>query len=350
MITIKKRLFCYGALFFPLLFATACTAESLSPSKNPSALDPYGPAAARITSLWWVMFAFGAAIFLLVLGLLFAAYQKHQRATNETVPDSSDGDTGRNWLIRGGIALPLVVLAIVFGYNIYTLAAVENPQGQAAFHIKVVAKRWWWEIQYPDQGITTANEIHIPIGLPVQFQLDSTDVIHSFWVPSLHGKMDVIPMHTNYITLQADQAGVYRGECAEYCGLEHALMGFTIVAQSKDDFNAWLADQKQPATAPVDPAAKQGEQVFISAGCVYCHTVNGLDNKHIVQSSTRLGPDLTHLNSRLTIAGATLTNNPNNLAGWVIDSQHIKQGIDMPKEPLNGQDLQSLLAYLQTLH
>jgi cytochrome c oxidase subunit 2 len=265
------------------------------------------------------------------------------------VPDSRDGDAGRQWLIRGGIILPLIVLSIVFGYTVYTLATVENGQDRAALRVNVTARRWWWEVEYPSQDVTTANEIHIPAGVPVQFQLRSEDVIHSFWIPQLHGKMDVIPPHITYLTLQADQPGIYRGECAEYCGLQHALMGLLVVAQSPSDFEQWLAAQKQPALAPGDATAQQGQQVFISSGCVYCHAVRGLDQKNLVASTPDLGPDLTHLNSRLTIVGASLTNNPGNLAGWVMDAQHIKPGSDMSEFSLNSRDLQSLLAYLQSL-
>ncbi len=349
MSKVMKRLGRFSALFFLLLFASACTAVPIIPTYKPSALDPRGPAAAHLASLWWVMLAFGTAIFVLVLGLLLTAFLRRRRSTNATLPDSSDGDIGRNWLIRGGIILPIVVLAIVFGYTIYTLAVVENVQGRADVNIIVVARRWWWEVQYPEQNITTANEIHIPIGVPVRFQLESDDVIHSFWVPELHGKMDMIPGHTNYLTLQADQAGVYRGECAEYCGLQHALMGFVIVAQSQADFVRWVNAQQKDAETPTDSTARQGQQVFISAGCVFCHTVQGLDVKTIVPGRANLGPDLTHFGSRLTIAGASLTNNTSNLAGWIVDAQHIKQGVDMPRMSLKSQDLQTLLAYLATL-
>ncbi len=345
----KQRVCRLSTLFFMLLLISACSSVPISPPVTPSALDPHGTAAAHIASLWWLMFALGTAIFLLVLGLLLAAVLRNRRATSETAPDSRDGDTGRTWLIRGGIILPLIVLAIVFGYTIYTLAAVENAQAQAAVHIKVTARRWWWEIEYPDQNVTTANEIHIPVGVPVQFQLESEDVIHSFWVPELHGKMDVIPPVANFLTLEADQAGVYRGECAEFCGLQHATMGFMIVAQSKNDFDAWLAAQNQPAATPTDPTAQQGQKVFMSAGCAFCHNIQGLDEKSVAASNPDLGPDLTHLASRQTIVGASLTNNTGNLAGWVLDAQHLKQGSDMPKISLNSRDLQALLAYLQSL-
>lgn len=346
---IVKQFLRESALILALLLVSACSAVPISPPLTPSAIDPHGAAAARIASLWWVMFALSAAIFVLLLVLVGAALLRHRRADSETAPDRSNGDTGRKWVIWGGLVLPLIVLAIVFGYTVYTLAAVENSQGQATMHIKVTARRWWWEIEYPDQNVTTANEIHIPVGVPVQFELQSEDVIHSFWVPQLHGKMDVIPPLTNYLTLQADQAGVYRGECAEFCGLQHATMGFMVVAQSNDDFGKWMSAQQQDAQTPTDPLAVKGQQVFVKAGCVFCHSIQGLDEQSVVASKPDLGPDLTHLGSRLTIVGASLTNNKGNLAGWVMDAQHIKQGSDMPTMSLNSDDLQALLAYLQSL-
>ncbi len=338
-----------STLLVLLLLLTGCATSPISPPRTPSALDPRGPAAAQLAQHWWVMLALGAAIWVLVMLLLFAALLRRRRGSSATDPDSSGGDTGRRWPIWGGIALPLVVLAVVFSHSIYTLASVENSPGQPATQVRVIARRWWWQIEYPDQGITTANEIHLPVGAPVQIQLEAADVIHSFWVPELHGKMDLIPTRTNSLTLQADETGVYRGECAEFCGLQHAHMGFMVVAQGQDDFNAWLTAQQQPAPPPTDPAAVQGQQVFVSAGCVFCHRVLGLDDKNVDRSYIDLGPDLTHLNSRLTIAGASLTRNRGNLAGWVSDAQHVKPGNLMPNMYLNAQNLQNLLAYLETL-
>ena len=350
MFIMIKRLCHYILLFFSLLLLTACSDVPISPSNMPSALDPHGPAAAHLAELWWVMLAFGTGVFVVVIVLLFAALLRGRRGTSVTAPDSTGGDTGRNWPIFGGIVLPLVVIGIVFGYSIYTLAKVENPQGKPAVNIEVVGRRWWWEVKYPDQGITTANEIHIPVGLPVQVQLQSADVIHSLWIPELHGKMDLIPTRINNITLEADKIGVYRGECAEFCGLQHAHMGFMVVVESKADFENWLSAQQQPVAAPTDATALQGQKVFMSAGCVFCHTVRGLNDKEIDRSSVDLGPDLTHLDSRLTIAGASLTKNRGNLAGWIIDAQHVKPGSLMPNMYLNSQDLQALLAYLESLH
>jgi cytochrome c oxidase subunit 2 len=338
-----------GALLGTLLLTSACAAAPISPPRTPSALNPQGPAAARLAELWWVMLALGTATFVLVLVLMFAALLRRRRATSATAPDSAGGDTGRGWLLWGGIVLPLVVIGIVFGYTIYTLAAVENTPGEAAVYIEIVGRRWWWEVKYPESGVTTANEIHIPVGVPVRLRLESADVIHSFWVPELHGKLDLVPTRMNLITLQADQVGVYRGQCAEFCGLQHAHMGLLVVAESHDDFQSWLAAQQAPAAAPADPAAQQGQQVFLTAGCVFCHTVRGLEDKPIDRSAVDLGPDLTHVSSRQTIAGASLSNNTGNLAGWVVDPQHVKPGSLMPNNYLNAADLQTLLAYLDSL-
>lgn len=346
-----KRMRGRCALFFVFLFISACSPVSMVPAHTPSALDPHGVGAARIASLWWVMLGFGTAVFILVVGLLFAALLRGRRSTGETVPDSIGGDTGRSWPIFGGIVMPLIVIGIVFGYSIFTLAKIENPNEKAPMEIKVIGRRWWWEVQYPDQDqqITTANEIHIPVGVPVQVTLQSADVIHSFWVPELHGKMDLIPTRINHLTLKANDIGVYRGQCAEFCGLQHAHMGFMVIVESKADFEKWVDAQRQPAVTPTDQTALRGQQVFMSNGCVFCHTVQGLDDKQIDRSSVDLGPDLTHLASRMTIAGATLKENRGNLAGWVLDAQHVKPGSLMPEMDIDSQDLQALLVYLESL-
>ena len=343
-----KRLLRRTVFVLLSFFLGACSGAVISPPVTPSSLNPHGPAAAHLANLWWVMFGLGTLTWLLVIILMFAALLRRRRE-RRTVPDSRGGDTGRNWPILGGIVLPFVVIGVVFGYSIYTLAAVDNPTDKPAVHIQIVGRRWWWEVKYPDQGVTTANELHIPVGVPVQVELQSADVIHSFWVPELHGKMDAIPTRINHLTIQADKAGVYRGECAEYCGLQHAHMGFMVVAQSQADYDAWVSQQAQPAASPSDASAQQGQQVFLNAGCIFCHTIRGLDDKPVDRSAIDLGPDLTHLSSRLTIAGATLTANRGNLAGWISDTQHIKPGNLMPTVYINSKDLQNLLAYLETL-
>ena len=338
-----------GLLILYFLLISACSNVAISPPITPSTLDPHGPAAAQITQLWWVMLAFGTAVFLLVVGLLFAALLRGRRGTSETDPDSTSVDMGRNWPILGGILLPLVVIGIIFGYSISTLAAVENPHEKPDVQIEVVGRRWWWEVKYPDEGVVTANEIHIPVGKLVEIKLQSADVIHSFWVPELHGKMDAIPTRINTLVIQADKAGIYRGTCAEFCGLQHAHMGLMVVAQSQAAYDNWVSAQSQSAAEPADQLTQQGQQVFMNAGCVFCHTVRGLDDKQIDRSGIDLGPDLTHLDSRLTIAGASLEKNRGNLAGWIVDAQHVKPGSLMPEMKINSEDLQALLAYLESL-
>jgi cytochrome c oxidase subunit 2 len=348
---ICKRYFLYFDSIL-LLFSTllsGCSSEVHNPFSTPSMLDPHGPGAAHIADLWWVMLGFGTFIFVLVTVLLFAALLRRRRATNETPPDRNR-DIGRNWLIWGGIVLPITILIIIFGYNIYTLAAVENAYANPSLHIQIVGRRWWWEVNYPDQGFTTANEIHIPVGVSVEVELQSADVIHSFWVPQLHGKVDLIPAQINHISIQADSAGNYRGQCAEYCGLQHAHMGFIVVAQSQEEFDAWIVAQQQLAAAPESDAEIRGRQVFIEEGCIYCHTVRGINDTDIDGSSVDLGPDLTHLYSRIMIAASSMINDRGDLAGWIVDSQHVKPGNLMPNMYINSEDLQALLAYLENLH
>jgi cytochrome c oxidase subunit 2 len=198
-------------------------------------------------------------------------------------------------------------------------------------------------VVYPDQGIITANEIYIPVGEPVRIELTSEDVNHSFWVPELHGKLDMIPGRTNVFWLEAEQAGDFWGICAEFCGVQHANMLFLVIAQPADDFDTWLAAQQQAAVPPNDELTQFGHQIFIDASCDSCHAIAGTD------AVGRLGPDLTHMASRRTLAAGILENNLGNLGGWIINPQHIKPGNLMPSSDLSGPELQALLAYLQSL-
>ncbi|MGE5073080.1 MAG: cytochrome c oxidase subunit II [Anaerolineae bacterium] len=343
-----KRLCRTLAIAAPLLLTGACASVAISPPNPPSTLDPRGPAAAHIASLWWLMFVLGTVVWLLVVVLLFAGILRRRRATQESAAESGGHDTGRNWPLFA-IAMSVLILGVVFGYNVYALRAVENPPGKPPLKLLVTGRRWWWEVRYPS-GMETANEIHIPVGVPVQIELRAYDVIHSFWVPQLHGKMDAIPTRINYLTIQADQPGVYRGECAEFCGLQHAHMGFMVIAQSKADYDAWLNGQNQPAPKPADAVVQKGQQVFLSQGCAFCHTIRGVDDSALVRTNVRLGPDLTHLASRVTIAGASLSNTRGNLQGWVVDPQHVKPGALMPENYIDAADLQALITYLETLH
>jgi len=247
------------------------------------------------------------------------------------------------------LATGLTVL-ILFGFLIADISvgrAITTNPGKEAVQIRVTGRQWWWEVQYrdsiPSNWVTTANEIHVPVGRPVVFELRSGDVIHSFWPPSLTAKRDLIPGNENSLWFQADSAGVYRGQCAEFCGHQHAKMGFVIVAEPPDSFKNWLESQRDTAMTPYDPVARRGQEVFLGSSCVMCHAIGG------TPAGSRVGPDLTHLASRRTIAAGTLPNTRGNLAGWIINPQAIKPGTRMPPSPLEPDDLQALLTYLETL-
>jgi cytochrome c oxidase subunit 2 len=209
--------------------------------------------------------------------------------------------------------------------------------------IEVIGHQWWWEVNYPDQGFVTANEIHIPVGEPVQVQLIAADVIHSFWVPELHGKLDLVPGQTNTLWLEADTVGEYRGLCAEFCGIQHAKMLFVVVAEPREEFDAWAAAQQEPAPQPAGELAQQGLVVFTDAGCNDCHTVRG------TAAEGELGPDLTHFASRLTIGAGVYPNDRETLASWVLDPHTLKEGNLMPATSLSETELEALLAYLELL-
>ena len=243
-----------------------------------------------------------------------------------------------------------VTTAILFVFLIFDVSVgrtiTTNP-GNGALQIRVTGHQWWWEVQYrdslPKNWVTTANEIHIPVGRPVVFELRSTDVIHSFWPPNLSPKRDQIPGDENSLWFQADSVGVFRGLCAEFCGHEHAKMGFLVFAESPENFARWLARERDTAATPTDSLAQRGREVFLGSSCVMCHAIAG------TPAGSRIGPDLTHLAGRQTLAAGTLPNTRSNLTGWIVDPQAIKPGAKMPPNQLNGPDLLALVAYLESL-
>jgi cytochrome c oxidase subunit 2 len=241
-----------------------------------------------------------------------------------------------------------VLLLLAAIWTFYVLGVATAAPGHPKITLQVTGHQWWWEVRYsyagaPQRTFETANEIHIPVGVPVEVHLTSADVIHSFWVPQLAGKTDTIPGQMNHAWLEADKPGVYRGQCTEFCGLQHAHMALYVVAQPQKTFDSWWAHQLQPATASPPGLAGEGETTF-NARCAICHSVRGKPG-----SMGIMGPDLTHLMTRGTIAAGTLRNTPGNLAAWVSDAPAQKPGVDMPAENLTGPQLQALLAYLQTL-
>jgi cytochrome c oxidase subunit 2 len=300
-------------------------------------LEPKGPVAGQISWLSWVFFGLGTAIFLGVLGYLgLALFRKRGERTDE-----GDERIRRRPVIWGAV-LTVVILILLFGLSLNVMRALAEPETDLV--IDVTGYQWWWDVRYPEQDFATANEVHIPVGKPVLLRLRSVDVIHSFWVPELAGKMDLIPGRTNTMWLQADQPGVYLGLCAEYCGDQHAKMQFVLVAEPEREFTAWLERQQQPAPIPEQGSLEfEGQQIFLGSGCVYCHNIEGTN------ASGTVGPDLTHIASRRSLGAGILANNPGNLAGWIVDPQRIKPGNQMPPMDLTGEELQAVLAYMATL-
>jgi cytochrome c oxidase subunit 2 len=328
---------------------TLATLLLLAGCGGPAALSSAGPQSGRITGLWAVTFWICAVVYAVVVALLVAAFARRHRpapAAPEVAPDPH-AERRVTRVIAGGVAvtaLTVVGLVVASTLTARALGTLGSPQ---SLTVEVTGHQWWWEIEYwdpvPAQRARTANELHVPVGEPVLVKLRSFDVIHSLWVPPLHGKKDLVPGHPTSLWIQADAAGTYAGQCAEFCGYQHAHMRLHVIAEPRPAFEAWLARQRQPAPAPADDAARRGRDVFVNGPCAMCHAIGG------TQAGGRVGPDLTHLASRATLASGTLPNTPGHLAGWIMDPQRIKPGTRMPAGALDGGDLQALLAYLVTL-
>jgi cytochrome c oxidase subunit 2 len=311
-----------------------------------SALQPAGPEAARVHALWVFMLWISIIVFVLVLGALAWGTFRRRAPGNVTIGEGSPGERGMKRAVSAAVGATVLVLFAFLVFDFSTgraLTARRTP----AVQIEVTGHQWWWEVNYynavPNRRVTTANEIHIPVGRPVLIRLNSQDVIHSFWAPDLNGKRDLIPGKESSLWIQADSPGVYHGQCAEFCGYQHAKMAFIVVADRPDDFARWYAAQADTASTPTDSLALRGQEVFLSSPCVMCHSIHG------TPAGATLGPDLTHLASRRYIAAGSLPNTRGNLAGWVLDAQGIKPGAKMPPNSLTPADLQALLAYLGTL-
>jgi cytochrome c oxidase subunit 2 len=308
-----------------------------------SALEAAGPQAARIGQLWWMFLAVCTAVYVLVLAFLGAALLRGRRPASA----ARTSDRGLTRAVATATGATVITLFILLVASVGTGKALSVQGDPGALYIKVTGHQWWWQVQYqdpsPDQQFETANEIHIPVGRPVVFMLTSTDVIHSFWVPSLHGKMDLIPTHQNTIWMRADRAGAYRGQCAEFCGLQHANMGLLVVAEAPAEFEAWRRAQVAPSRVPDTAEQIQGKAAFTGLPCALCHTIRG------TPAGGRTGPDLTHLATRRTIAAGALPNTRGHLAGWIVDPQAVKPGNAMPSSLLEPDDLQALVSYLGSL-
>jgi cytochrome c oxidase subunit 2 len=300
--------------------------------------EPRGPVARAIADLWWILLALGVATFVVFAAVLAAALRRGSPSTEE--PPQARPD---RLILVGGVVVPTVVLVIVLALTVRTMERIANVAPEKALRIDVVGHRWWWEVRYPQHGIVTANEVHLPVGRPVEFRLTSADVIHSFWVPELGGKLDLIPEDVNTLVLQADEPGVHRSQCAEFCGLQHAKMRLLTVAEPAERFDQWLARERRPAPSALSSSAAEGQQVFARAGCASCHTVRG------TPADGTKGPDLTHIASRRTLAAATVPNTVEELTRWITDPHDIKEGVQMPATPLDDRQRAALIEYLESL-
>jgi cytochrome c oxidase subunit 2 len=311
----------------------------------PNMFAPVSTPAGSIRSLSFLVISIAAAIFVLVSAVLFwCVWRYRARPDDDREPPQVYGSNQIEWSWTIVPVLIVLVLFLATARTINELQASEVPP--EALRVTIVGHQWWWEIKYPDLGVVTANELHLPVSRdgarrPTYLHLESADVIHSFWLPQLSGKTDVVPNRRNLMWMEPLETGVFLGQCAEYCGTQHAKMLLRAIVQEPGEFDAWIAAQKQPA-AVVDAAAA-GRAVFQSTACINCHTVAGTN------ANGRFGPDLTHLMSRTTIASGAAANTPENLRAWVDSPDHFKPGALMPAMKLDDGDLDKLTAYLLTL-
>ncbi len=309
---------------------------------NQNVLNPESPAEHSISNLFWIMMVgawigLGVVAFFLLLGWV----RRHRSG----LPGGGGERAGATLVLVLGLAVPVVVLTALFWYSdVHVIGATSAPAARStSMTVDVIGHQWFWEVRYPGTDAVTANELHIPARTRVTVVAKTADVIHSFWVPRLNRKIDMIPGRPNRVLLYANKPGVYGGRCSEFCGLQHANMQLEVYADPPDTFRRWLQREATPAARPADGAARRGQQVFLSQACADCHAIRGTDAKGTA------GPDLTHLASRSTLAAITIPNEPGYLRDWIRDPQHFKPGSKMPGLPLSDRQLADLVAYLESL-
>ena len=304
-----------------------------------------GPVALLLARLGDYMFGVSAVLWVLVTATLLWAVFRRRAAVEE--PNDPAGERRMQRAVTLAATATVATLFVFLFLSYDTGRAMTGRPGGQPLQIRVTGHQWWWEVEYhdslPQHQLTTANEIRVPVGTPVVFDLKSADVNHSLWVPELGGKRDLIPGEETGLWFRADTAGVYRGQCAEFCGYQHAKMAFEVIAEPPGEFARWLVQQRDTAATPTDAMARRGHEVFVTSPCVMCHTIGG------TTAGSRIGPDLTHVASRRTLAAGTLPNTRGNLFAWIIDPQAVKPGAKMPAAALGPQDLAAVVAYLETL-
>jgi len=318
--------------------AAASKLRPVTLTAAPSILDPAGPGARLIESLWWPMLWISTAVFVVVCAFLLRAMLRGRRDGYDSL-ERDQPRWGEPFIAIAGVFIPALILGGVYLYSLRQMNALSDAGSDPSLEIEVVARNWWWEARY-DNGAVTANEIHIPVGEPVRLHLEAADVIHSFWVPELQAKMDHVPGHDNYMWLQADEPGRYRGQCAEFCGLQHANMVFYVIADPVPEFEAWLANEA--ADADPERIPLEGRDIFLGSSCAGCHAVRG------TTADGDLGPDLTHVAARATLAGV-IPNTRANLRAFSADPHDFKPGVSMPPTELSGDELDAVVDYLMGL-
>ncbi|CAN5467081.1 cytochrome c oxidase subunit II [soil metagenome] len=329
-----------------LLAWLACSAAGCAGIQ--SATDARGPQAAEIAWLWWLFLGVSVVVWIAVVVGAGLALFRRNRIVYEGHDEIDEPGKTRVIVILTAISGVILFVLLVASVHVGTVTTRRPTPEQRPITIEAIGRQWWWDFRYDNEpasrSFRTANEIRIPVGRPVIIKATSFDVIHSFWVPNLHGKIDMVPGRTNVIWFQADEPGVYRGQCAEFCGLQHAKMAFMVVAEPEEQYNAWVEAYTRPADdRPMGEARSPGEQVFLEAQCSLCHTVRGTG------AWGQVGPDLTRIGSRRTLAAGTMPNTRGHMGGWILDPQHIKPGNFMPPTPLDPERLQALLDYLESL-
>ncbi len=309
-----------------------------------SALSPRSPQAHDIRTLWWWMLVVATIVFLGAVGMLGLAW--FRRGTPGLPVVGQREGVSQALVLVFGIGIPLVVLVTLFGASDVYLVGQTSPPSprETAMTIDVIGHQWWWEVRYPGTGAVTANEIHIPVDTRVNVVATTADVIHSFWVPQLARKVDEIPGRFNRVLLDASAPGRYRGQCSQFCGFQHANMGLFVVAQPRAAFDAWLRNMASRAAGATNQIPRAGEQVFMANQCASCHMIRGTSAQGLV------GPDLTHVASRRTLASAEIRNTLAELRAWIADPQGIKPGTRMPNLGLSSTQYDEIAAYLETLH
>jgi cytochrome c oxidase subunit 2 len=344
MISTKGKLTIVGMLALASILLSSCGGRQ-------SAVDAAGLQASRLESLWWLYFWVCTAVYVIVMAALAIAILRSRKADAATPPEIKP-EQGReehaSSVVKGAVGITVVILFVLMIVSFRTGRAINSLQAAPEpITIKVTGNQWWWNIEYqdvkPSNNFYTANEMHLPVGKPVKLELQSTDVIHSFWLPNMHGKKDLIPNYPTTFFFQPDKIGIYDGQCAEFCGYQHAKMRFKVVVESQDDYQRWVVTQQKPSFEPITNAEKRGREVFLTSTCVQCHAVQG------TTANGRVGPDLSHIAGRPLIGAGSLENNEDNLKIWITDSQRIKPGNRMPMNAFSDEDLNALVAYLRSL-